>query len=297
MIALLGAARALHFASLMVIFGAGTYLWLLRRAMPTAAAQVALSRCLFPGAAVLALGSAIVSVVVLSIELGDESSAVDTPSVLREILMTTGFGRIFLARLAALIVLCVVACRPAASTRIAAPALAAFLLASAALTSHAAASGSDAAGVLPRASNDAVHLLAGGFWLGGLVALASVARRHRRHPQKLVAALQLFSAWGTCAVAILVVTGFLNAATIALAASSNLSDAYGGMLLTKMTLALGMVVLAAFNRWRVTPALENEPAAAKRRAGDHLGLTVTAEILLGFAVVGVAGFAGVMSPQ
>jgi len=289
--ALLGAARAVHFASLMVIFGAGAYLWLLRRSAPAAAGRAGLSVCLFPTAALLALGSAIVSVAILSIQLSDEAS-VDTLSILRDVLMTTSFGQIFLVRLAALVALCVASCRSTASNRIAAPAIAAFLLATAALTSHAAAGGSGHASMLIRTINDASHLLAGGFWLGGLIALASVARQHRRQPHALVAPLQLFSAWGTSAVAILVVTGFLNAATISLAASSNLSDAYGGLLLTKMALALGMVVLAALNRWRLTPALESKPGAV-----NHLGLTVSAEILLGFAVVGIAGYAGMMSPQ
>lgn len=286
---ILAAARAIHFASLMAIFGASAYAALLRRtALPEPRARS--MQILFAAAATLALISAIVWFSLIAGQMsGSWQGSVD-PAILELAASGTRFGQIFLGRfigLGVLWVMCILGQRG-----LVIPALAGLLLASLAPISHAAAAGAGDLGAID-AIGDATHLLTGGFWVGGLLVLAMLVPLHRSHPAGLLGPLRLFSIWGSYAVALLVATGLINAVSILPLSAMALRNAYFDVLLVKVGLASTMIALAALNRWRFAPALRN----GGDRAARHLASSIGAEIALGVTVVGIAGYLGLMPPH
>ena len=290
MIALLAAARAIHFASLMTIFGGSAFAVLLRRA-GLGGPPVRSAHLLFLTAASLAVLSGIVWFCLIAGQMsGSWQGSVD-PSVLRLAATDTRFGQIFLGRFVALAVLwmiCVIRMRP---DRPEVWNLAGVLLASLAPISHAAATGGDVP--IIRATNDAVHLVTGGFWLGGLIVLMMLVPAHRSQPGGLLGPLRLFSIWGIFVVALLVLTGVINGASILPMAAVSLRSSYFDLLLVKVELAAVMVGLAALNRWHFGPALRNGGESATRNLARSIG----GEIGLGMFVVGIVGCLGLMAPH
>ncbi len=290
MTALLAAARAIHFASLMTIFGGGTYGALLRRAGLWGSLPKG-TRVLFATAATLAIVSAIGWFCLIVGQMsGSWQDSLD-PAILRLATFDTRFGQIFVGRSIGLIVLWLMCALGIGSDRLRIAILAGLLLASLGPISHPAASGGDIA--IVGAINDATHLLTAGFWLGGLVILATFVRRHWADPASLLGALRLFSIWGTTVVALLVVTGLINAISILPISQMSLSNSYFDLLLVKVGLASMMIGLAALNRWHFAPALR----ADGERATQHLASSIRSEIVLGFAVVAIAGMLGLMAPH
>ena len=174
--------------------------------------------------------------------------------------------------------------------RVTVPTLAGLLLVSLGPISHAAASG----GIIALgAITDAVHLLSAGFWLGGLVVLAMFFQRHWADRTSLFGALRLFSIWGTSAVAMLIITGLINAISILPFSEMSPRNSYFDLLLVKVGLASIMIGLAALNRWHFAPALRTGSKGAVR----HVAGSVGSEIVLGFAIVAVVGFLGLMAPH
>lgn len=290
MTAVFASVRAMHFASLMAIFGAGFFLLLLRRyhliEMPARAARV-----LFISAASLALASSVAWFVLVAGQMSGDWHAALHPAVIKAVATETEFGRIAVMRIAGLILLWLLCLLQNPSPGRATVLLAALILGALGLTSHVAASSGGFA--LIRAANDSVHLLAGGFWLGGLIVLAVLVARHHREPVTLRGPFQLFSAWGTIAVALLVLSGVSNAAVILPVKSVSAHSAYAQLLAIKITLALAMIALAVINRMQLVPALRDGESATTR----FLARSVRAEILLGALVVGIAGYLGLMPPM
>jgi putative copper export protein len=73
----------------------------------------------------------------------------------------------------------------------------------------------------------------------------------------------------------------------------SLHNFYFDLLLLKVGLASAMIGLAALNRWRLAPALRNGGEGPVR----HLAGSVGSEIVLGFAVVAIAGLLGLTAPH
>lgn len=290
MTALLAVARAIHFASLMVIFGGGAYAGLLRRgklAEPSAGAL----RTLFAAAASLALISGIVWFCLIAGEMSGAWQGSLTPEVLELAAAATRFGHIFLARLIGLLALCAMCIWGRGTKGPALAGLGGLLLASLAPISHAAATGGDIA--VRGAANDALHLLAAGFWLGGLIVLALLICRRSTDGQALFGPLRIFSLWGTGVVALLVLTGVINALSILPLSAMSLRNPYFQLLLVKIGLAAVMVGLASLNRWRLAPALPNGGDKEVR----HLARSVGLEIALGLLVVAIVGYLGTTAPH
>ena len=289
MMALLATARGVHIASLMTIFGGSGYATLLRRAgLPEPSAKA--MRILFGAAAPLAMASGLLWFCLIAGQMSGSWQASFDPAILKLAASGTRFGQIFLGRsigLAALLLVCALGRR---SDGLGISILAGLLLASLGPISHAAADG-DVASV--GAINDAGHLLAAGFWLGGLVTLAMLVQRYWRDPASLLGALRLFSVWGTPAVAALVITGLTNAISILPLSMMSLRNSYFDLLLVKVGLASVMIGLAALNRWHFAPALRTSGDKAARHLAGSVGL----EIVLGFTVVAVAACLGMTSPH
>ena len=290
MTALLAAVRAIHFLSLMAVFGGSTYGLLLRRA-GLAEPPAKWARVLFAVAASLAFVSAVAWFCLIAGQMsGDWHGSID-PATLRLVGSATRFGEIFVIRFIGLAVLLPI-CLSLKARTTGLSILAALLLASLAPISHAAAAtGGDIA--IIGATNDGLHLLMAGFWLGGLMILILLVGMHWKSPAELLGPLRIFSVWGTLVVAVLVMTGLFNAVSILPRSALSLRNAYFALLALKVGLALAMIGLASLNRWQFAPALRSGGHSAVRTLAGSVGT----EIALGVAVVGIAGFLGLIGPH
>ena len=160
----------------------------------------------------VALVTAIVWLALESASMADDWSAAVDPGAIGAVLTDTAFGHAWAAHLVlAAALVAVVVFGPRAQWAPTAVASAA-LLASLGLVGHAAMQ-TGAEGVLHRA-NHAVHLLAAGAWIGGLVpfvmCLGVYARGDLR--REAVRAMTRFSFCGHFIVAAIVLTGAVNIA-------------------------------------------------------------------------------------
>ena len=134
------------------------------------------------------------------------------------------------------------------------------LLASFTWTAHANAS-EKRAWLLPV---DMLHAVAAGAWPGGLLPLTLLLRRTRHHLDLLPATVTVtrrFSRLSVAAVAILALTGLLNACGLVGTLSALWSGGYGRLLLCKAALFAAMIGFGAVNR-RLIRQQEFENSAA-----------------------------------
>ena len=149
---------------------------------------------------------------------------------------------------------------------------------------------------------DFLHLLAAGLWLGGLIPLALLLTYLQRFREEgwVTAACQAasrFSSLGILAVAILLITGTINASFLVGGIPSLTDTSYGRLLLLKIALFLVMFSMAAVNRHYLLPRL-----CAK--AGIDQGLLTTerlvrstlVETALGFGIIMIVVVLGIMAP-
>jgi copper transport protein len=125
---------------------------------------------------------------------------------------------------------------------------------------------------------DMVHLLAGATWLGGLVALALALPRLAAQGSTGAEVLTRFSTMAAAVVGVLAVTGTLLAWRIAGSWDNLFGTTYGRLLLVKIAAALVVVAIAAFNRFRLLPGLQQAEKRKERRSGAGLVVrTIKAE--------------------
>lgn len=290
MTALLAAARALHFLSLMAMFGGSAFAWLTARAQIWGA-PVRPVQILFVSAASLAIVSGVAWLCLIAGQMSGGWQGMFDPATLELVMSGTRFGQIFTGRFIGLAILWIMCVAGIKSDRPAIPILAGLLLASLAPISHAAAGGRESPfwGTL----NDAVHLLTAGFWLGALMVLALLISRRQDKTEALADQLRLFSRWGSFVVAMLVLTGLINAASILPASARSLHNSYVDVLLSKIGLVSIMAGLAATNRWHFVPDLKTD----RGRNARYLAISIQVELLLGMMVVAIVGYLGLMAPD
>lgn len=131
------------------------------------------------------------------------------------------------------------------------------------------------------------HTAAVAFWVGSLLPLR--AALWQSDPATIV---RRFSAVAIAAVAILIVSGIVIAALQLRSFAALVSTTYGWMLLGKLTLVCGLLLLAALNKWRLTPALSRDDP----RAVTALRRTISAEIGLVVAILIVTAALGTTPP-
>jgi copper resistance protein D len=177
--------------------------------------------------------------------------------------------------------------------------LGAFALMSLAWAGHA--SGTDQSIRLLHLGSDAVHLLAGGVWLGALVPLAYVVGRERLSATASTLVWDVarrFSTLGMISVGAVLATGLVNAWLLVGNFPALFDTGYGQLLLVKVALFAIMVGIAGVNRFQLTPRLL--PAAGSeasaRDAGARLRRNAIVELLLGVLVVLIVGVLGIMVP-
>jgi putative copper resistance protein D len=215
-------------------------------------------------------------------------------SVIGEVLVGTEFGHVWGWRLLLAGALVATACVPPTPRRRATfVLLAALLLASLALTGHAAME-TGPAGIAHQLA-DALHLLAAGLWVGGLWPLLYLLSRARRgDPSWLAlarAAVPFFSVIGSIAVMTLALTGTVNALLLVGRVGALFATPYGRLLVAKLMLFATMIALALINRYRLAAHFANEAAdvAPFRRS-------VLVEQALGLAVLAAVSVLGTWPP-
>jgi putative copper resistance protein D len=297
-------SRLIHFGSLFALFGGSAFRVYALGGEPVAHESGAISafdrwsgRYARLGAVLVLLSAAAMLVATTGMMAGSISASVQ-PATIATVLSQTEFGQVWCVRLV-LAVLLVFACfMPQTGRRRATVlVLSGLLLVSLGLVGHAAM---DQGGLrVVHELNQMAHLLAGAFWLGGLLPLAwfLVRLRRNRKPGWYAlsrALLPRFSQMGYTAVAVLALTGTINTALLVGSPGALAGTPYGRLLLLKLLLFVAMLTLAAVNRFRLMRqiALQSVPDAPL----SALARSVWAEQALAFAIVVVVSVLGTLSP-
>lgn len=151
---------------------------------------------------------------------------------------------------------------------------------------------------------DVLHLLGAGMWPMGLLPFALLLNqlRHRLEPEKWVSIAMLvrrFSAISLGTVAVLGVTGWVNAWFLLGAPSNLFSQAYGRWLLGKIILFFAAVAIGAVNLLRLKPRLlymNSQPSFASETLA-RLRFNVLLELVLGSAIVIIVAVLGILAPS
>ena len=239
--------------------------------------------------AVLALVSAWAVLLMMAAGMGGGLGAAFDVKFLATAISDTMFGRVWMARilLAIVIVGLIVKPRPARDQSLLV--LSGLLLASVALTGHSSLPGGTP-GVLHQIA-DVAHLIAAGWWIGGLLALVLVARALGDGAHDV---LERFSGVGYGAVAAIVLTGLFKSAILVATLGGVDSTAYGWTLLLKVALAGLMGLLALSNNFLITRKLKGGQDQALWLG--RLQHSVALEFALGLGVMAVVGALGALSP-
>ncbi|AEG71065.1 copper homeostasis membrane protein CopD [Ralstonia solanacearum] len=300
-------AVALRFAlylDLMVAFGVALFgLYAMR---PDERSSVVARRYVYVIglAAVLGIGLSLASMVVMAKAMtGATEYAELTAHVFGMIMTATSVGLAWTARivvlLAALAVIAMLRTRPTLRFGVSAS-LGAAALATVAWAGHGAMDDGTRGGL--HLASDIVHLLAAGAWVGALFAFVILSKEAREASpeaaERLGRASNGFAHIGTMIVATLVLTGAVNYLLImGPTAEGLLTTAYGGLLLAKLALFALMLVLAAANRYRLSPRL-----AGALKNGDHteavagLRQSLITETCLAVLILVLVACLGVLSP-
>jgi len=149
---------------------------------------------------------------------------------------------------------------------------------------------------------DILHLLAAGAWVGALFSLlflAAASKDNALTVRTLHRALDGFAGVGTIIVALIVVTGLVNG--LFLVGIDNViraaSGLWGQLMLAKIVLFLGMLAMAAANRFRLTPSLQR---AIQRRDHAHalsiLRRSLALETTMAIIVLALVAWLGTLEP-
>jgi putative copper resistance protein D len=96
----------------------------------------------------------------------------------------------------------------------------------------------------------AIHLLAAGIWVGGLIAVCSHVMRH---PDDAATAIRRFSTLALVCVIVLAESGLLNASLRVDGVASLITTPYGTLILAKATLLAALIVFGWRQRRHVVP--------------------------------------------
>ncbi|WP_454042024.1 copper resistance CopC/CopD family protein [Cellulosimicrobium sp. Marseille-Q8652] len=157
---------------------------------------------------------------------------------------------------------------------------------------------------------DVLHVVAGAVWIGGVVGLALVlARSSQVDERRAAVTVTRFSALGAWVVLALALTGVVLGWRIVGTVEALVSTAYGQALLVKVGVALCVVGVAAWNRYRLVPSFAarsgrgttsrtagTTEAATGAPASRRLGRTVALEAGLLVVVLAVTGVLVSRSP-
>jgi putative copper resistance protein D len=305
--ALLIAVRFALYLDLMLVFGLPLFwLYSLRGAEQRAGFNVISSA----GAAAVSLSGIALSafgLLLLAAAMSDVPIAQLDRETLNALLDGTAIGTAGKIRVVALLAALPVSCWPRAKPRVrwaAQAGLGAVALGSLAWTGHGAAD--EGAAGWAHVTADIVHLFAAGAWIGALAGLLMLfvrarAGREDRLERTALAhrALVGFGTVGTICVALIVLTGLVNSwFLVGLENLPSLAGSlYGRLLILKLLLFAGMLGLAGWNRFQLTPAIgtslgRGDDAPSMR----SIRRSVAFETSLAIAVLVLVAWIGTLAP-
>jgi copper resistance protein D len=289
---LLVVARAVHFAALAIVFGAP--LFRLAVAPDESSRDLAGGRTVELAAGVMAILSALAWFVAVAAVMAGSLSDILAPGILTAVVWDTRFGQLWTARLVGMVAIIAIQAGvvPSRARDVVLVAIAGAVTASLAGTGH----GIEGPGVLGpiHGVGDMVHLLCASAWIGGLFCLARLLHRAARGSfagGSIGAVLRRFSALGYWLVALLVISGVINALVLLPRPDALLDTTYGQILLAKIALALIMVAIAAYNRFVLTAD------AVPAKGTVRLWRSVMVEQAAGFAVLATVALLGTIHPH
>ncbi|AZD35274.1 Copper resistance protein CopD [Pseudomonas chlororaphis subsp. aurantiaca] len=279
---LLVLCRFVHFAAVLLLFGAWVFRPLLLGREPFAALDRNLTR-LGRWLAGIALATGVCWLLLITASMAGSGAAALDPATLQLVLGKTSFGQVWSWHLllnGALVVLLTRLGERLAPRLI----LAALLLATLAPVGHGAML--DGLGGQLLILNQIVHLGCVSLWLGGLLVLLMILRQPDGLP--LSSLLRRFSGVGYGLVAGLSLSGLINVRVLTGQLwPTPLLSGFALILLIKVLLVCGMFALALFNRLRIEDCQQ------------HLGTlrrSVLLEWLLGIAAVAAVSLLGTLPP-
>lgn len=296
-------SRLAHFICAIVLFGSAFFC--LYSPLPRGQSEF-LARRLPAVLFVAALGSLLTGLAWFLFTVGNMSGtlagAFDTEAFW-SVLSDTGFGRVWAARIVPMLLIVAMVWLSGVSLLSRGlvsllAILAAVLLGSLAGVGHTQVH--EGVPAIVHVASDAVHLLAAGAWLGGLLPLGMVVascRMNQTSNDEAVLILSRFSGMGYLAVAALVASGAINGWFLVGSVSVLTGTSYGVLLLLKLGLFGAMLCLAAANRFWLVPALAKAPSVgASCLVLKRLQRHILAEQILGILVVGIVSLLGTISP-
>jgi putative copper resistance protein D len=286
------ACRFPHDASVMLLWGAFAYLATL---VPEALAREIEQRleAFRVVAIIVAVATTAAALPLETAMIGEGWPDALDPTTIRAVLFETSVGWAWQAQAVAAILVGVTLAASSARRQAATALASGLLLASLALTGHAAMD-EGWLGTGHRVT-DAVHVLSGGAWLGALVPLlpALGALEDSKHHGDAERAIRRFSAAGHVAVALVILSGTINTILVLGHWPVDWSSPYQAMLDAKIALVAVMVCLAIANHYGFVPRLASDRPYAIReiRSGTM------AELTLGVGVIGLVSVFGVLEPR
>jgi putative copper export protein/mono/diheme cytochrome c family protein len=205
-----------------------------------------------------------------------------TVAVLGTVVRDTRFGQLILIRLA-LLLLALPFLGGRGSRLAVGLLLAGAALGMQGLMGHAGAAGGSVRAML--LASEAVHLLAAGAWLGGLLPLFLLAGA--LPPPAAASACESFTPVGLSAVLLIACTAAIQAWQLIGGLAGLFGTLYGHIALLKLALFFALLVLAGVNRLVLTERLRDPVPPVTRTL---LRTSIGAEMLLGAAVIVVAAF-------
>jgi putative copper resistance protein D len=295
--------RLVQFAGAMILFGSSLFLiYALPRKGPGSGVELDWPRKVLAWSAGVVLAASVVGLLAHTSILAGSVREGMTASSLSAVMTTMSMGPSTVIRAgAASLALAALARRVSHATWWLCGGLGAVICASFAWMGHGAAT--EGAPGLLHLSADILHTLAAGAWIGALVAFFLLLRP--RAPSVtldgvLHRALHGFSGVGTGLVAVIVATGLVNSWFLVGAAriSGLWTTPYGQLLSLKLVLFVSMLVLAAANRFRLTPALGAAIDGGQPRvqALDALRRSLLIETALSILVLGLVAWLGTLAP-
>jgi putative copper resistance protein D len=292
--AALAAARWIHFACAMLLFGASLFPFY-ALAPRTMAPELAQARGVLRVAALVAFVSGIAWAAASLVNITGEADSLFDREALTAFVFETGFGKIWMLRIAVLLALLIAAFTISADLCVRnfgaafIALLAAFLLVSQAWIGHPAASTGSARNFV--IAGYALHVLGAGAWLGGLLPLGLMLRVRNAGNARVEAALYRFSTLGMFAIAIILGGGLMNAWARWNSVDALVASAWGKVLVAKALGFACLVALAFANRFALMPRLPRADAVRAKLTGN-----VVAEQAVGLAILAAAAILGILPP-
>jgi putative copper resistance protein D len=290
---LIVASRLVHFAAAALLFGAPLFRLAIAPEEPPGGRAAELA------ASVAALLSGLGWFAGVAANMAGSFADAVTPDILQAVTFDTRFGHLWIGRLIGLLAIFAIqlGSRPSRLRDGALVLLAAGFAASLVGVGH----GMTGAGHGPVVARihmiaDMTHLLCAAAWIGGLFCLAPLLHRvvtGRATSEAARRALRRFSTLGYWAVALVLITGCVNALVMVPRPGSLTGSEYGRILLLKLAFVLLLVAIAIVNRVVLTPPIM---AATDSTGVRPLWRSVMVEQGVGILVLASVAWLGTVHP-